>query len=151
MAQLENEIIMHVQKHLGIYHHKSLFTLLPFLENAFLCDKYEEIKTCPLCQNFYGIALVYGAGIPCNKSKGLKYITMAAKQGYAKAQFNLALIYANGRGVDMDYKKAYELCKASAAQNWPDALNAISRIEKKYRSSIEIENTENMLRNGCSN
>lgn len=145
MAIVENEAVIHVQEHLGIYHYKSIFRLVSFLENAFEHDGNEEIKNCPKCKNFYAISLEYGTGLPVNKNKALELLTSAANQGYAKSQYNLATNYEDGRNVDVDMKKAYELCKAAADQNYPDALAGLPRIAKKYHSSMEIDKVEALL------
>jgi hypothetical protein len=41
---------------------------------------------------------------------------LAAAQGRASAQFNLALLYATGQGVAQDYVEAARLYRHSAAQ-----------------------------------
>lgn len=148
MASIYNEAIMHVQEHLGVFQYRSVFSLLPFLEAAFEVEGNEEIKNCPNCQTFYGISKMYGSGIVKDVATGIKYITVAANQGYAKAQYNLAIIYETGEGVDVDIKKAYEYCKAAAEQQWEDSLQALPRIERKYRSFLEMEKVEGRL-NGC--
>ncbi len=47
----------------------------------------------------------------------------AAIQGYAEAQFNLGLMYANGEGVAKDEAKAVEWFRKSAEQGNVDAQN----------------------------
>lgn len=146
MATLDNEAIIHIQEHLGIFQYKSFFALMPYLENALDSEGSAEVKTCPQCQNFYAIALLHGAGVPVNKAKGIELLTKAANQGYAKAQYNLARMYEDGNGVDVNYEKAYKYCKASAEQGWTDAINRISRMEQKYQSARILETTENKFR-----
>jgi len=46
---------------------------------------------------------------------------LAAKQGYAPSQYNLALLYRNGEGVAQDYKEAVRLYKLAAKQGNADA------------------------------
>jgi len=41
---------------------------------------------------------------------------LAAEQGYADAQFNLGLMYANGRGVPQDYAEAAKWFRLAADQ-----------------------------------
>jgi len=43
-------------------------------------------------------------------------------EGYSPAQYQMALIYQNGHGVQKDPQKAFELLSLAAAQNYPDAL-----------------------------
>ena len=48
----------------------------------------------------------------------------AAGQGYAKAQFNLGLMYYNGQGVRQDYTQAVQWYrKAARTRDWPNAPN----------------------------
>ena len=48
------------------------------------------------------------------------YQTSAA-QGYAEAQYNLALCYKHGDGVEQSMQRAVELYQASAAQGFAEA------------------------------
>ena len=45
----------------------------------------------------------------------------AAEQGYAPAQYNLSIMYENGHGVDVNYKKAMEWFEKAAKQGHADA------------------------------
>ena len=58
-----------------------------------------------------------------NLSEAVSYMRRAADAGMADAQFELAKLYEQGIGVDQDPVRALELYRASAAQNFPDALN----------------------------
>jgi TPR repeat protein len=49
----------------------------------------------------------------------------AADQGFAKAQYNLAMLYQHGRGVPTDYEKALRYYERAAEQNDPWAINNI--------------------------
>jgi len=62
--------------------------------------------------------------VPPDFREALKWFHKAAEQGSASAQYNLGVMYANGRGVREDpdeavrwYRKAAELGNASAAFN----------------------------------
>ena len=44
-----------------------------------------------------------------------------AEQGYAGVQFNLGVMYANGRGVTQDYKEAVKWYRLSAEQGFASA------------------------------
>ena len=46
----------------------------------------------------------------------LQEFTELAEQGYAKAQFNLGLMYAKGQGVPQDYKQAVKWYTKAAEQ-----------------------------------
>ena len=52
----------------------------------------------------------------------------SAEQGYADAQFNLGLIYANGEGVAQDMNEAVELFKKAAEQGHVDAQNNLGAL-----------------------
>ncbi len=58
-----------------------------------------------------------------NRSKALEFYKLAAHQGYAKAQYNLANAYLSGNGVQKDINLALELYKKSCGS-------------KSFRSSI---------------
>jgi TPR repeat protein len=53
----------------------------------------------------------------------LRLIRPLAEQGNAVAQFNLAIIYARGRGVPQDYATAVSWLRKSADQGDADAQN----------------------------
>ena len=44
-----------------------------------------------------------------------------AEQGYAYAQYNLGVMYENGRGVRQDYAEAVKWYRQAAAQGFADA------------------------------
>jgi TPR repeat protein len=54
-------------------------------------------------------------------AEAVKWFRLSAEQGYAKAQYNLALMYANGQGVSQDYKEAVKWYRLSAEQGNADA------------------------------
>lgn len=58
-----------------------------------------------------------------NLSEAVSYMQRAADAGMPDAQFELAKLYEQGIGVAADPAKALELYNASAAQDFPDALN----------------------------
>ncbi len=51
------------------------------------------------------------------------FLTRAADAGSPEAQFELAKLYERGTGVEQDDKKALELYRAAADQNFADAIN----------------------------
>ena len=51
-----------------------------------------------------------------NYKKAFEWYKKAAKQGFAKAQYNLGIMYQNGQGVDVNYKKAFEWYEKAAEQ-----------------------------------
>ncbi|SER09782.1 hypothetical protein SAMN05421690_100861 [Nitrosomonas sp. Nm51] len=52
----------------------------------------------------------------------------SAEQGYADAQFNLGLMYANGEGVEQDMQQAAELFTKAAEQGHIDAQNNLGAL-----------------------
>jgi uncharacterized protein len=53
------------------------------------------------------------------------YFRKAADAGYAPAQYDLALLYASGKGVDMDQTAALRLFRLAAAGGSPRAMHAL--------------------------
>jgi len=56
--------------------------------------------------------------------------TKSAEQGFAKAQFNLGRMYANGKGVPKDYEQAFYWYTQAAEQGDADAQNALDEMLK---------------------
>ena len=56
-----------------------------------------------------------------NRQIALDLYKKSAKQGYAKAQYNLGNAYATGDGVSKNDEKAVELFTKAAQQNFPEA------------------------------
>ena len=65
-----------------------------------------------------------------NYSEAFKFCSVAAEQGDASSQFNLGLLYANGRGVKQDYFKAVEWYQKAAEQGHPLAQIYLDRLSK---------------------
>lgn len=104
----------------------------------------------PVAQNGLGVMYYTGEAVSKNASGQVLdndpelaagWFFRAAEQGYADAQFNLGLMYANGEGVAQDMNQAVELFKKAAEQGHVDAQNnlgamyftgeGIARDEKK--------------------
>ncbi|MFZ3183697.1 MAG: hypothetical protein WA173_06105 [Pseudomonas sp.] len=61
-----------------------------------------------------------------------------AEQGYAKAQFNLGLMYRNGQGVPQDHKEAYAWFAVAAANGHAQAgLDRDMAAKKLTPSQLE--------------
>ena len=54
--------------------------------------------------------------MPQDYAQAVKWYRKAADQGHAKAQYNLALMYANGYGVPQDYVSAHMWWNLAAAK-----------------------------------
>ncbi len=76
----------------------------------------------PAAQNHLGFLYVSGEeGVTQDGAAAAKWFRLAADQGVAGAQFNLALIYANGNGVPKDSIQAAHWCRLAAEQGLADA------------------------------
>jgi uncharacterized protein len=60
-------------------------------------------------------------GQAVNIVEAVKWYRLSAEQGYAAAQFELALMYSNGEGVLQDYKEAAKWYRLSAEQGIAEA------------------------------
>jgi hypothetical protein len=57
-----------------------------------------------------------GKGVPQNYSEAVQWYRWAAEQGHAKAQFLLAIMYANGEGVPQNGPEAFKWLSLAAEQ-----------------------------------
>ncbi len=71
------------------------------------------------------------AGVKVNYTRAAKWFEEAAHNGSANAQYNLAVLYHQGLGVEKDTAKAIDLYRVAAANHHPEALYnlAIAYIE----------------------
>jgi len=60
-------------------------------------------------QTALGFCYAYGIGIKQDYKLAANWYTMAADQGDAKAQCNLALLYETGQGVKKSQKKSNQI------------------------------------------
>lgn len=67
--------------------------------------------------------------LKCEK-KYVYWLTKSADQGFSDAQFALGVCYEHGRGVDVDYKRAFELYTKSALQGDSEAQYNLSAAIK---------------------
>jgi TPR repeat protein len=82
----------------------------------------------------------FGKGVPRDDTEAVKWYLKAAEQGYAKAQFNLAVAYARGEGLlqsggtaaDWYYKAGLSYLKKGKKDN---ALRCVERIKYLKKSS----------------
>lgn len=91
----------------------------------------------PVAQNALGVMYYTGEAISKSPSGQMLnndpelatgWFFRAAEQGYADAQFNLGLMYANGEGVEKDMAQAVELFKKAAEQGHVDAQNNLGAM-----------------------
>jgi TPR repeat protein len=77
----------------------------------------------------YALANMYdqpGGGVLRDAKKAVKWWTKAAKQGHAKSQRELALMYYSGDGVAKDAKKAVAWFTKAAEQGFAEAQHALA-------------------------
>ena len=62
-----------------------------------------------------------GYGVPQNDAEAVKWYGLAAEQGYAGAQYDLALKYHAGEGVPQNYAEAMKWLRLAAEQGYASA------------------------------
>lgn len=60
---------------------------------------------------FVGSLIYFGFWVEQDNKKAFEWCKRAAEQKYSEAQFNLSVMYDNGRVVEKDYLKAIEWFK----------------------------------------
>jgi TPR repeat protein len=83
-------------------------------------------------QGYLGYLFISGeGGVGKNPVEARRWFALAAAQGLADAQFNLALIYANGDGVPADLQLAAHWCRLAAARGLPAAQDRLGVMYTK--------------------
>ena len=85
---------------------------------AALCGKFILGLMAPAWAGFYKGVAAYNRG---DYATALRELRPLAEQGVAEAQLNLALMYANGRGVPQDYAEAMKWYRKAAEQGHAEA------------------------------
>ena len=82
--------------------------------------------------------------IDVNETVALALLEKAAKEGHDDAICKIGLIYANGEGVQKNFKKAVTWFTQAASKNHPDAQNELGKsyeagkgVLKDFKSAIE--------------
>ncbi|HPE60150.1 MAG TPA: tetratricopeptide repeat protein [Thiolinea sp.] len=65
-------------------------------------------------------------GVAQDPGKALEWYLKAARQGFVKAQHNLALLYEDGRGVEQDFRQAAIWYKKAADAGFSEAQNNLA-------------------------
>ena len=85
----------------------------------------------------------------CNKSSDIEkrfknYYEKAADKGNVNAQYYIGKLYYKGKGIEKDYKKAFEYLKKAAEQGHVDAQYYLGKcyydgkgVEKDYEKAFE--------------
>ena len=82
------------------------------------CGKFILGLMAPAWAGFYKGVAAYNRG---DYATALRELRPLAEQGVAEAQLNLALMYANGRGVPQDYAEAMKWYRKAAEQGHAEA------------------------------
>jgi signal peptidase I len=89
-------------------------------------NAYSGVGFVPV-ENFFGVVTCAMAG-----AEAVKWIRMAAEQGFAQAQYKLGLTYARGLGVDPpNFVRAYMWFSLAKAQGDESAAKALDIIENQ--------------------
>lgn len=67
----------------------------------------------------------------------MEWYTLAAKQGFAIAQHNLAVCYEKGQGVEKDINKAIEWYKKAAQQGFESAKERFDELTCKRLDGMD--------------
>ncbi len=72
-----------------------------------------------------------GEGVIKDDKTAVKWFTLAAEQGDAKAQYNLGWMYEKGLGVVQDYKTAVKWYTLAAEQGLARAQHNLGVLRRK--------------------
>lgn len=100
-----------------------LFFLLTLLPRLSLAQDIKIVERAqdgnPQAQFELGLQYYSGlGGVPKDYQKAFEWWEKSAKQGHAKAQNNLAVMYRKGNGVAQDYQKAFKWFQKAASQGY---------------------------------
>jgi len=95
-----------------------------------------------------GQANNYNAGSDPNVSKAesseIEKLRQKAEEGDADAQFNLGIMYDNGKGVEQDYKEAVKWFRKVAEQGYADGQFGLGvmyaegqGVEQDYKEAVK--------------
>lgn len=141
MPSLDKNTLMHIQKHVGVFHYRSLITLAPFLDTAFNLDGNTDIKSCPTCLNCYALMLLYKEGVEQDIPKGLELLNKAGQSGLGKAMWNLGCFYERGDFVEQNINKAYNCYKQAVALGDDFAISKVQAL-KDFYPDIDTDNPD---------
>lgn len=81
----------------------------------------------------HNIAVMYygGRGTAKDDEKALRWLLLAAKQGWQDSQFNLALMYARGQGTRQNRVEAYKWFYVAARNGDVEAAQQRDEIASK--------------------
>lgn len=85
----------------------------------------------PIAQNYLGAMYYNGTNVtPKDYDMSARLFRVAADNGSAEAQYNLARLYQVGHGVNKDPVESLNLLNKSAKQGYPPAKQILARLQK---------------------
>jgi uncharacterized protein len=86
-----------------------------------------------------GWLAIEGYGTATDFTKAAYWYRLAADQGHAEAQYDLARLYSDGKGVPRDHTQAFKLAQMSAVQGYAPAA---ARLGWRYETGRGVEKDE---------
>ena len=80
-----------------------------------------------------------GQGVPEDDVEAVKWLRLAAEQGYGGAQYNLGNMYYSGRGVPKDNVYAYMWWNIAASHGYDNARTNREIVERQMSQSAIAE------------
>lgn len=130
--------------------HLAVAILFPLISLAAFADEKErEIKTCPAdparfarlqkkagrnnaqAQTMIASCYELGRNVAPSRAETIRWLSLAANQGYAPAQYELGRIYLYGRGIPADYERAMLWEKKAALQGYLRAERDLAYIYER--------------------
>lgn len=105
------------------------------------------IGNCPFDQVLYTFTkkCENGRWVPKYDPKGIRWYRKYAKEGYARAQYSLGMMYEIGESISQDLELAYMWFSLASRHGHPDAVKQIQELEKKMTLS-QIERAKDLAK-----
>jgi TPR repeat protein len=86
-------------------------------------------------------SLCCGSGVPRDYSEAFQWFLKAAKQGYVRAQANVGVAYATGKGTQLDYVQAYFWLNLAVVHGDSGSIGALKELRKvmTVKQTLEAE------------
>ena len=125
-----------VRTHMLVAIGAALFVLIPQQAGATAADLTRVLQGLIAGVGFLGAGAII-SGTKQVETRGLTtaagLFRKAADQGFAEAENNLGVLYANGEGVKKDLKQAKKWFEKAAAQGHPAAQRNLERLQQEKR------------------
>lgn len=90
-------------------------------------DQYLVVVAQYMVGNMY----LNGRGVAFDAQEGIKFLTLAANQGYSQAQYTLGWYLENGQYQQPDYEEAARLYTLASEQGNRDATRALKQLKSR--------------------